>query len=476
MWRLEKNKAFQLLVLIIITVLGFIVRGYNLFVPVADWHSFRQADTISVSRVFLEEGVDLLRPRYHDISNTQSGLFNPNGYRMVEFPFYNLLITYFYQLFPIFSLEAWGRIVSILTTLLTAYFVFLLTKNFVNYKYGLLASFVYLVIPFNIYFTRVILPEPTALMLSMASLWLFAGHCDKDNIMDLFSSGVFMSLAILVKPYVFFYTIPMLYLLVKKTGIKEMFKLKYMIFLLVIIVPFLLWRIWIGQFPEGIPFWKWTLNGDGIRFKPAFFRWLFSERIGKLILGVWGVFIFVIGLSGKNKSSRFFQTLMLGVLVYLSVFATANVRHDYYQTIIVPAIVMIFTFGFFIFWEKINLNKSFKLMSFVATLFLMIITAVGFIKEYYKINHPEIIKAGLAVQKVVPEDALVIAPYNGDTAFLYQTRRKGWPVVDFPIEELIGRGAKYFVSVDLGHYQTVEFSEKYEIIEKTDQYVILKLS
>ena len=59
------------------------------------------------------------------------------------------------------------------------------------------------------------------------------------------------------------------------------------------------------------------------------------------------------------------------------------------------------------------------------------------VKEFYKINRPEIIVAGEAVNRLTPSNSLVIAPYNGDTAFLYQTNRIGWPVVDRPIEQLI---------------------------------------
>src|SRR3990172_13190351 len=77
-------------VLIGIFVLGFLVRLYRFDNPVADWHSFRQSDTNAVSVIFAREGINLLHPRYFDISNVQSGKDNPKGYRMVEFPIYNL--------------------------------------------------------------------------------------------------------------------------------------------------------------------------------------------------------------------------------------------------------------------------------------------------------------------------------------------------------------------------------------------------
>jgi hypothetical protein len=96
------------------------------------------------------------------------------------------------------------------------------------------------------------------------------------------------------------------------------------------------------------------------------------------------------------------------------------------------------------------------------------------IKEFYKINHPEIIKAGIAVSKITPKDAYVVAPYNGDSAFLYQTKRWGWPFVDRPIDELIGDGADYYVSVNFDS-QTKEFMQKYSVLVENNSFVIISL-
>jgi len=51
------------LFLIATIVLAFFLRTYRIENPLADWHSWRQADTSSVSRNFLKYGFDLLHPR-----------------------------------------------------------------------------------------------------------------------------------------------------------------------------------------------------------------------------------------------------------------------------------------------------------------------------------------------------------------------------------------------------------------------------
>src|SRR3990167_6559111 len=118
--------------LVLIFVLGFVVRLYRFDNPVADWHAFRQSDTNAVSTIFAREGINLLYPRYFDISNIQSGKDNPQGYRFVEFPIYNAVQAGLFNVFgsPVgLRLEQWGRLISILSTLGGVFFVYSLTKK-----------------------------------------------------------------------------------------------------------------------------------------------------------------------------------------------------------------------------------------------------------------------------------------------------------------------------------------------------------
>ena len=81
-----------------IAVLTFAVRMYRISEPIADWHSWRQADTAAVARNFIRFGIDPLHPRFDDLSNIPSGKDNPKGWRMLEFPLYQLVATIGYKL------------------------------------------------------------------------------------------------------------------------------------------------------------------------------------------------------------------------------------------------------------------------------------------------------------------------------------------------------------------------------------------
>lgn len=474
--RIKNIKNIEYKILFVILLLGFFVRLYKIDNPIADWHSFRQADTASVSRMYVENGINPLYPKYHDVSTTQSGLSNVEGYRYVEFPLYNVIHAYLYTTFKYFSLEVWGRLLSIIFSIISVIFIFLIGRECRGKTVGLISSFLFALIPFNIYFSRVILPEPLAVVLSLSGVWFFIKSINENNNLYLLISSIFLAISLLVKPYMIFYCVVIALLTLQKMGLKKLFiEKKYWLSVLIILLPLLLWRIWISQYPEGIPFWKWVFNDDGIRFKPAFWKWIFGERLSKLILGYWGIIPFVFGILKFKKRDIAIWGLLIGMFFYVSVIATANVRHDYYQTLIIPAVTLTTGLGIKNMWTEKNNKLKMRIIT-IFSVSMIIVASFSEIKEFYKINRPEIIEAGNAVSEVTNKDALVIAPYYGDTAFLYQTKRRGWPVVDRPLNELIDKGAEYFVSVDLNHYQTVEFEKKYKTIIKTDKYIILDLN
>lgn len=479
---ITKLKYFEYLTLSAILVLALTARLYKINNPVADWHSWRQADTASVTRTYVSEGINLLYPRYHDISSVQTGLSNPEGYRFVEFPIFNTIHVIMVANFTIFSLEVWGRLVSIMSSLVTTIFIYLIGKRFIGRWGGLLSAGFFAFIPFNIYFSRVSLPEPMATMFAVVALWFFIEFVDNEKYFYLYFSAVLLALGILVKPFVVFYLTPMIYLVSKKFGLRKVYRtprllIHILLFIDIAFIPFFLWRGWMNQYPQGIPHFLWAFNGDGIRFKPSFWRWIFAERFGHLILGSWGLIPFVFGILTriKERYGYFIQATLLGMLFYVTVFATASVRHDYYQTITIPAVSLALASGFLTLWFSEKFNRLLSRGLLLLSCGVMFITGAQQVREFYKINHPEIIEAGQVSDRLLPKEALVIAPYNGDTAFLYQTKRKGWPVVELPLNDLIEKGAQYYVSVNFDP-QTQEIVQGFQVIEQTPRYVIADLT
>lgn len=97
--------------------------------------------------------------------------------------------------------------------------------------------------------------------------------------------------------------------------------------------------------------------------------------------------------------------------------------------------------------------------------------------EYYKINNSTIITAGKKVDEITPQNAIIIAPYNGDTAFLYQTNRTGFPIEVYDFESIKSQFPDkpiYFVSVNFDDY-TNKVIKLYQTIYKDSQFIILEI-
>jgi 4-amino-4-deoxy-L-arabinose transferase-like glycosyltransferase len=328
----------QYVLLFVIIVLGFWLRLYRIESPVADWHSWRQADTAAVARSFYQEGFNPFIPKYDDMTGvSEFNLENPNRYRFVEFPIYNSLVYFAYLLNGGVD-ERLARLVSILFSLGSIIILFLLVRRIWGKLEGVLAALLFAVLPYNVFYSRTILPEPALVFFYLGALY-FVDRYTLENKKWLIIIGTFMTIcALLVKPFAIFFLLPLGYSYARSYGVWPLQK-RFVYFALLSALPLILWRIWIGQHPEGIPASSWLLNGNGIRLRPAFFRWIFADRLNREILSIAGGALFFLGvfLKAKRQTSWLLHFLLLSSCLYVVVVATGNVQHDYYQVVLVPA-------------------------------------------------------------------------------------------------------------------------------------------
>lgn len=330
MHKAKFSNKLTMVILICILLGGFLVRLYRFDGPVADWHSWRQADTSAVSRNFVKNGVDMLHPAFDDLSNVPSGYDNPHGYRFVEFPLYNFKQAELYNIFGGFTVEEWGRLISIFASTFSALFLYLIVSRHSKKEIGLLSALFYSFIPYNIYYGRTILPDPSMVVTILGGiyffdLWIEVGSELKTNIRSylfLVLSIIFTSSSFLLKPYALFFTLPMIVLAYNKLGAGIFKKWQLWVFALISVVPLVLWRNWITHFPEGVPSSAWLFNGNGIRFRPAFFRWIIYERMTKLISGYLGAIILGFGIYSIRRLKEWiflssFFSVQFYMLLYL---------------------------------------------------------------------------------------------------------------------------------------------------------------
>ena len=141
-----KKNDFIILFFILIVALG--LRLYKIDTPLADLHSWRQADTAAVARNFSRTGFNMIKPVYDDLSSIQSGRENPLGIRMVEFPIYNAIFAAFYKYLPITTLEIYGRFTSAVFSLITIAILYYFALKEKSRTAAIATGGIYAVFPF----------------------------------------------------------------------------------------------------------------------------------------------------------------------------------------------------------------------------------------------------------------------------------------------------------------------------------------
>ncbi len=468
------------ILLILILLLGIVVRLYRVDNPVAAWHSWRQADTASVPRNFYQEGYNPFYPKGDDMSAiSDSGEMNPERYRFVEFPIYGSLV-YFAYLINGGVDERYARIINILFATGSTLFIYFIAKKYFDTFIATLSMFLFAVLPFNVFFSRTILPEPSLVFFCLGMFYFVDRWIWEDKLSLYFVSLFFTICAFLTKPMAVFYLLPLIYVYYQKEGRLFPIPNRYFKLFVPALLPLLFWRVWMGKYPEGIPSSNWLYNSDGIRFRPAFWRWIIGDRLGREILSVCGTVLLMIGVLVRPtaKSGLVLHLLFLSFLLYLAIFATGNVTHDYYQVLIVPALVIFVARGFVVLirGSREFIPRIWTIPTAVLFLVLTIYLSWFEVKGLYQINNPVIVEAGRYADKILPKNARVVAPYNGDTAFLYQINRHGWPIIATSIDDLVfKKGATAYVSVNKDT-QTKEIMVQFTPIFENDKFVIVDLT
>jgi len=306
-------------------------------------------------------------------------------------------------------------------------------------------------------------------------LWLSQSSRLKSVIFFLLSL-IFTASSFLLKPYALFFAIPIVYLAFYKFKFSAFKKWYLWLYVIIAVLPLVLWRNWMTQFPQGIPANEWLFNGGNIRFTGSFFYWIFADRIARLILGFWGLSILGLGFLKKlsRKDSLFFLSFLIASLIYVFTLARGNVQHDYYQILIIPTISIFLGLGSSFLLTYKDMSRISRYLIFTIFVIFSLSFSWYYVRDYFNINNSSIIVAGKAVDQLIPKDAKIIANYNGDTSFLYQTKRKGWASFEKSLPEMVGLGADYLVLVnptqkDLG------IGKEYKIVEATSQFVIFNL-
>jgi len=473
------------ILLLLILILALLVRFYKIDISLADHHSWRQADTAAVARNFIKEGWNFLKPKIDNFTPLHPGVPNDQRLFLVEPPVYNSLVAGVYAFLGIE--EKWARLLSVFSSLGSIIFLYLITDYYFAEKVALLAAFFFAILPYNVFYSRVILPEPMIVFLTLGMFYFAIKWLTTNSILYYLLLIFLSALSFSQKSFPLFLLLPLFYLVLQKFGFNFWRQKKLYLWLIISFLPFVLWRWWVAKFPEGVPANLWLFNQGDIRFKGAFFWWIFAERISKLILGYWGLPLLILGLVLKpKKEGWFFHWWLVAILVFVIVFAAGNVTHDYYQIPLVPIFCVFLAKGadFLLFEASKIFSRPLCTLSFALCTLFMVAFSWYQVRDFYNIQSG-VDLAGKWIEENTPQTALILTGDSNDATLLYNCNRWGWTggyASNYPneskvIEQVKQMGASYYVTTKFDRNSGFGkfMLKKYPVLQQTDQYIVFKL-
>lgn len=479
-------------IVFLIFFLAVAIRFVNITMPILEGTAMRQAQTAMIARNFYKEGINMLYPKADHFGSSA-------GYLVLEFPLMNTIVSFGYMLLG--GVYEWiARLLSILFFCAAAYFLFSITRKIFNKEIALWTLVVFGFSPLSIIFSRAFMPDFEMLFLSLAALYFFLNFYMGDKYSNFWISGVFLSLALLIKPHSFYIFIPLLYLIWKKQKHKLFFNYRNWLYLIITMLPAILWYLHGSQMHSkftqeqayNYQLLNWFNPKELINSK------LYLEVIkiyAGILLTPMGLVLFLMGLFIKTKGrENFIWAWLAGAGLYLFAFIT-HIWEPYYHLNILP-IASIFIARAIIFIKQ-KIKRSFLNYALVGVSLLILFfpfwlryTAYAYIVPRGYRYIPE---TGKRVQAISKESDLVIVSAAGGVQGLYFCDRKGWefllPVTDEAatakaierLESLRKAGAKFFVATVIKDFNESRFFKEYlfknyRLIEhKPDKYIIFSL-
>lgn len=462
-------KSYRVLILL---ALALSVRLYNINSPLIGVHSWRQADTAAMSRNFYTNGFNLFYP--------QIDWGGAIGYCETEFPIYSFIVAIAYKLFGLH--DSFGRALSIVYFFISIWFLYRLTEKYFGSNTAFWSCAVYSMLPLNIYYSRTFQPESMLLMCCIVGVYYFDRWIDADRSWDLIVSGVFVSLACLIKVLPLIYLgVPLIYLAWNKFGVKIFAQYSLWFYSIFIIASVFAWYNHAHNlFLESGNTFGFSANSTN-RYDYAVLLTLsfWTEIVFRIIFRNFAIFclpIFVAGLLIARRTTReyVFDLWLVAVALTWVLVPVTSVVHEYYQLpFMLPAAVFI---GKACDRYCERHKKAIATCLCLALLTGSILYTTGYM-SVEKAERSDLIKLAEQVKSTTPKNALIISSTGGDPTLLYLSDRRGWLANRDATEEYIGAkqklGAEYLVGSFnfIENYHTIDNNEKQKINGSLDHFL-----
>lgn len=474
----EKGPPFiriDTIVLAIILVIGFLLRLYKFDIPLAEYYSWRQVESANIGTIALQEG---------NVIETIAGTERKELY-FVEFPVYNSIFAFLDQVTPFFNLTIWGRLVSAFLSLAIIAVLYYLCLKEASRTAAIAAAVFYAVFPFSVFFSRTILPETPALAFMFIGIWFFylfirSGNTLQSALMYVLSI-VMTSLAILTKPTVAIYSLPLIVLFFRKYEITFLQKPLFYLYWIAILIPFTIWMYMLG-FPLPLPSNTSLFNNiatpdgeENIFLSPLFFKTVFFQRINDTIMGGFMSFMLILGIISKQKKV-FLHTFGISALVSLAIFQGAHIQNAYYQLLLLPAIAIFVGLGLS---TLVHQSKQWMhpALTYVTILFVAGLSwyfSYSIIKDYYTYSS-DLIRIARIINTLTSADDLIVTDRSGDPTLLYLANRRGSAKTENDLNDYKDQGYRYFVTDNPERIDAIKQQDSYRVVFQNDKFALFQL-
>lgn len=440
-----KKINYGLIITLIIFVLIFAIRlPYIGNSPAERGDMWRQPDTESIARNFVDHHFNIFYPQF----NYDGPL--PN-YIQLEFQVTTFIIAILYKIFGHSYVIA--RLVPTIFFMLSALYLYLIAKKIYDREMAWITTLIYGLIPLTLFYSRAIMPESAVLFFFLGAYYHFLQWMDKEKNYELIISGIFTALAISQKTPAIFIGLAMLGLCILKYRHHFIKKGILWVFAAIALIPPYMYIRWSGSIAE----FKFV---SGIAEKHIFPKmisslftpepWMFFKDMlpdvftgALLILSVIGLITF------RRKKDEPILFLAIAVIIE-TLLIVSVIKFKYYLIFLTPAVALLSGKAIYLAIKKHKIGIILSIL-FIGYLFNTSITRT---EPYYE-ELTSIINFAQFIDDNTEEEDLVVISYL-DPSRLSLSSRRGWRAnislydhiptdIEGELKYLIDNGAKYFI-------------------------------
>ncbi len=456
--RLKKNTTLIIVGLVIIW--SFFLRLTDIMViPVAnEQHAFRWSETAIVIQNYFHDGWSLFRyqiPVWGEPWTTC----------IYECPIYQTVIYVAMKLFHQTDIDLWGRIYSIVFFYLSAWALKKVVDLFVDKSISIWVCVVYILLPYNIYWSRAILIDYMSVLFGLLYIWGLYGWLKEQKKRQYIIGFLFGILGYLLKastmfPMVYFLAIWILYFFCEeikrenhelsvttiKTYILNHWRKLLFLGIICIIPMFIgaawtkyteivraesIYTVWLNKLSSEWNYGTWEEKLDSDRWR------VILERIYDFFGGFYVFALILITYIANCKKKNLLMVISCISSCLLTVFTLFNLFyvHTYYLIALSPFICI--SFGVMVS-EIYNMLKSEKRIGNVligAFLVLLVYTQVTTNEDYIQWTlfqeNTTNANVGIYIKQITERDErILIEGEDWDPSTLYYADRKGFMLRD----------------------------------------------